>query len=59
MLWTRLGLSQEDFADALGVHRTYMGAVERGERNLTLQTVERIAVRLKLSPLDLVRPHKK
>lgn len=27
----------------MGVHRTYMGAVERGERNLTLQTLERIA----------------
>jgi transcriptional regulator with XRE-family HTH domain len=37
------GLSQEVFADALGVHRTYMGGLERGERNLTLQTLERLA----------------
>lgn len=37
------GFSQEAFADHMGVHRTYMGAVERGERNLTLQTLERIA----------------
>jgi uncharacterized HTH-type transcriptional regulator in smaI restriction system 5'region len=37
------GLSQERFADVLGVHRTYMGSVERGERNLTLQTVEHLA----------------
>lgn len=37
------GYSQEAFAEVLGVHRTYLGAVERGERNLTLQTVERLA----------------
>jgi len=35
-----LGLSQEAFADAIGVNRTYMGGVERGERNLTLKSVE-------------------
>ena len=34
------GLSQEAFADVLGVHRTYMGGVERGERNLTLKSLE-------------------
>ena len=37
------GLSQEDFADFVGVHRTYMGGLERGERNLTLRSVERLA----------------
>lgn len=49
------GLSQEAFARVLGVHRTYMGGVERGERNLTLKSVERIAERLDLEPLDLLR----
>ena len=34
------GLSQEAFADVLEVHRTYMGGIERGERNLTLKSVE-------------------
>ena len=48
------GLSQEAMADVLGVHRTYMGGVERGERNLTLKSVERIAARLDVDSLDLL-----
>lgn len=50
------GLSQEAFADVLGVHRTYMGGVERGERNLTLKSVERIAAQIDQEPLTLLRP---
>ena len=49
-------LSQEAFADELGVHRTYMGAIERGERNLTLKSLERIAERVGLDPLVLLQP---
>ena len=48
------GLSQEAFADILGVHRTYMGGIERGERNLTLRSLERLAERLELDPLALL-----
>jgi transcriptional regulator with XRE-family HTH domain len=48
------GISQEAFADELGVHRTYMGAIERGERNLTLKSLERIAQRIGLDPLALL-----
>lgn len=48
------GLSQEAFADSLGVHRTYMGGIERGERNLTLKSVERIADRVGVDPMDLL-----
>jgi transcriptional regulator with XRE-family HTH domain len=33
-------LSQEEFADMCGLHRTYVGSVERGERNVTLSTLE-------------------
>jgi transcriptional regulator with XRE-family HTH domain len=51
-----LGLSQEAFADQLGVHRTYLGGLERGERNLTLKSVERIADRLGLSVMWLLTP---
>lgn len=50
------GLSQETFADVLGVHRTYMGGVERGERNLTLKSLERLAGRVSLDPLVLLDP---
>jgi transcriptional regulator with XRE-family HTH domain len=48
------GLSQEAFADLLGVHRTYMGGIERGERNLTLKSLEGIAERAGLNPLELL-----
>ena len=48
------GLSQEAFADVLAVHRTFVGGVERGERNLTLRTVERLSARLDADPLDLL-----
>ena len=48
------GLSQEAFADVLNVHRTYLGGVERGERNLTLKTVERLAKTLGTEPLQLL-----
>ena len=49
------GVSQEAFADALEVHRTYMGGIERGERNLTLRSLERLAERLQLDPLVLLQ----
>lgn len=45
-----LGISQEMLAEHLGVHRTYVGSVERGERNLALQTVERLAEGLGVDP---------
>lgn len=48
------GLSQEAFADVLGFHRTYMGGIERGERNLTLKSVERIAEHIDVDPLTLL-----
>lgn len=48
------GLSQEAFADELGVHRTYMGGIERGERNLTLKSLERMAERIGIDPLRLL-----
>jgi transcriptional regulator with XRE-family HTH domain len=42
------------FADVVGVHRTYMGGLERGERNLTLRSLERIAAAIGVEPLRLL-----
>lgn len=42
----RKGYSQEAFADRCGVHRTFMGTIERGETNLSLQNLARIAAGL-------------
>lgn len=40
---TQEGLSQDEFADKCGLHRTYIGSVERSERNVTLSTLELLA----------------
>ena len=52
------GLSQEAFADVLGVHRTYMGGVERGERNLTLESLERMAEQIGVEVRELLEVEK-
>lgn len=55
-LRVRQRLSQEEFAERCGLHRTYIGAIERGERNLTLKTLGEIADALGVPPLDLIKP---
>lgn len=49
------GWSQEDLAYECGVHRTYIGAVERGEYNVTLLTLRRITDTLGISLVDAVK----
>lgn len=44
-----LGFSQESYADEIGMHRTYYSAVERGEKNLQLDTLQRICTGLRTS----------
>ena len=50
------GLSQEAFADVCGLHRTYVGAIERGERNVSLENIEKIAKALGISIASLLGP---
>ena len=47
-------LSQEELADMCGLHRTYVGSVERGERNVTLSTLETLAATLGVSIPELL-----
>jgi transcriptional regulator with XRE-family HTH domain len=49
-----LGLSQESLADVAGVHRTYIGAVERGEVNIAAENIAKIAKALKIKPDKLL-----
>jgi transcriptional regulator with XRE-family HTH domain len=46
--------SQEDCAEKCGLHRTYVGAVERGERNITLASLDRIAAAFGVSAVDML-----
>ena len=48
-------LSQEAFADKAGVHRTYIGMIERAEKNVTLITIEKIAAALGMPIGELMK----
>jgi len=49
------GFSQEGFAHECGFHRSYMGAVERGEKNITLAMVNKVAKALRISLAELFK----
>ena len=57
-LRTGMGHSQESFADEVGVDRSYIGGIERGEHNLALVNLIKISKALKMSASDLLRRSK-
>ncbi len=50
-----LGLSQEELATRAKVHRTYIGMIERAEKNITLENIEKIAKALKIAVDKLLK----
>ena len=51
----RLNLSQEELAERAGLHRTYIGMIERAEKNITLINMSKIAKALNTSLAELVK----
>lgn len=49
----KLGMSQEELAFRVGMHRTYIGMIERAERNITLSNIKKLADALQLNIKDL------
>lgn len=52
---SKMMLSQDGFADRIGMHRAYYSSIERGERNLTLETLGRVARGLGVPPSQLLQ----
>ena len=48
------GMSQDDFADHIGMHRAYYAAIERGEKNVTLKTLKRISDGLRATMSEML-----
>lgn len=48
------GLSQEELAERADLHRTYIGSIERGEQNISLRNIEKLAKALNVSPERLL-----
>ncbi len=50
----KMGISQEKLGEIAGVHRTYVGMIERGEKNITIFNLRRFAEALKVKVRDLI-----
>lgn len=51
----KIGLSQEELGFQAGIHRTYVGAIERGEQNVSIDNIHKLAKALKISPDELFK----
>ena len=49
-----IGISQETLADLAGLHRTYVGSIERCERNVSIDNIEKLAIALNTDIADLL-----
>ena len=54
MVRTKKGISQEELGARAELHRTYVSSVERGERNVSLVNIERLAIALGVSIHDII-----
>ena len=54
---TSKGISQEKLAELSGLHRTYVSSVERYERNITIDNMERLALALGVDMRELLKPY--
>jgi transcriptional regulator with XRE-family HTH domain len=54
LIRAKKGISQEALAELAGMHRTYVGSVERGERNISIDNIEKLAKALGVLTADLV-----
>ena len=52
----RLGISQEELAERAGLHRTYVGAVERAERNISIDNIEKLAAAIECTVAEILTP---
>ncbi|QOV89488.1 helix-turn-helix domain-containing protein [Humisphaera borealis] len=48
------GMSQEALADSAGLHRTHISLIERGQRSVRIETIERLALALRVQPAALM-----
>ncbi|HET7805322.1 MAG TPA: helix-turn-helix transcriptional regulator [Pseudolabrys sp.] len=53
-LRSKRGITQEELAHRARIHRTYMSSVERAQRNVSIDNIERIAAGLEVAPQDLL-----
>lgn len=56
ILRVKRNISQDELADRAGVHRTFVGQVERGLRNISLSNIRKLAAGLGVDVVDLFRP---